>query len=243
MNKKYVIADYRISHESVISLEKHGINVIKTTPLSCLYEAVKGHPDMQVHYFADTNELLCAKEAYEYYKNIIPKNVNLICGAEELKEKYPFDILYNTAVVGNCVICNERYTAKEILTKYKKQGKKIINVKQGYAKCSTAIISENAAITADEGIYKQLTDNNIDALKITPGSIRLDTMSYGFIGGCCGLIDKNLLAVNGNINLHPNGDAIKSFCKKYDVEIFPLNNNELYDIGSLTAISSEHWSE
>ncbi len=236
MEKKYVISDYRISEESIDNLNKYGINVIKTTPLKCLYEAVNGHPDMQLHYFERSNELLCAKEAYNYYKTVIPKGINLICDKEVLKDKYPYDILYNSAVIGNHVICNEKYTSKELLDKYKLDGKKIINVKQGYAKCSIAVIGQNAAITADEGIYKRLINSGIDTLKIQPGSIKLNTMSYGFIGGCCGLIKKNLLAVNGNLNLHPQSREIINFCEKHNVNIVELSKNNLYDIGSIIAI-------
>ena len=95
---------------------------------------------------------------------------------------------------------------------------------------------QNAAITADEGIYKKLINNGIDTLKIQSGSIQLDTMSYGFIGGCCGLIGKNLLAVNGNLNLHPQSREIINFCEKHNVNIVELSKNNLYDIGSIIAI-------
>ena len=233
--KKTVVVDYRINAESVKTLEKYNISVIKTVPVPALYDAVNGHPDMQLHYIGN-KRLICANEAYEYYKNILVDDYRLICGAAKLKGKYPYDILYNTAVIGNYAVCNEKYTAPEILEEYKNRDLKIINVKQGYSKCSIAVVSDNAAITADNGIYSALTSCGIDVLKINSGNIRLDGMSYGFIGGCCGLIDKKLLAFNGNVRLHPESGKITDFCKGYGVKIVSLNDEPLYDIGSIILI-------
>ena len=46
-------------------------------------------------------------------------------------------------------------------------GYEIINVKQGYAKCSICVVSDNAIITADKGIAKAAIQNRIDVLEIT----------------------------------------------------------------------------
>lgn len=232
---KTIIIDYRVDTKSIKKLTDIGFNVIKTIPVKKLYEAVNGHPDMQLHCI-DKNTIICAKEVYEYYKEQLPESYNLICGKTGLKDKYPYDILYNAAVIGSFVICNEKYTADEILEAHRRDGRKIINVKQGYAKCSTAVVNECAAITADEGIYKALTENNIDALKINPGSIKLETMSYGFIGGCCGLIDNKTLAFNGDINKHQHGKLIIDFCISQGINVLCLNNKELYDIGTIMCI-------
>jgi hypothetical protein len=115
-------------------------------------------------------------------------------------------------------------------------GRKILNVKQGYSKCSIAVIGTDAAITSDTGIYNTLIANGIDVLKIDSGSIRLDGVSYGFIGGVSGLIAPDVLAVNGNIEAHPESEKIKEFCNKHGVSILSLNNEELYDIGSILPI-------
>ena len=111
--------------------------------------------------------------------------------------------------------------------------KNILNVRQGYSKCSTAIVTGNAVITADTGIYKTSVDNGIDALKITSGNIKLRGMEYGFIGGATGLIAENVLGVNGNIHTHIDSDEIKTFCSKRNVEIVPLKDGILEDIGTI----------
>lgn len=232
---KNIIIDYRTNKESIFLLARLGYNIIETIPIKCLYEAVCGHPDMQLHYAGD-NTVICAKEVYSYYKEKLPKEYNLICGSQPLKGIYPYDILYNTAVIGDLVICNEKYTAEEILEAYHRMGKKILNVKQGYAKCSIAVIGDNAAITSDEGIYKVLVENNINTFKTKPGSVKLSPLPYGFIGGCSGLLHKGLLAMNGNIDRHPEGKSIRDFCRSNGADILCLNKEALYDIGSIIVV-------
>jgi 2-hydroxy-3-keto-5-methylthiopentenyl-1-phosphate phosphatase len=46
-----------------------------------------------------------------------------------------------------------------------------------------------------------------------------------------------MLAVNGNIKLHPDFEKIIEFCKKYDVEVVSLNNGEIVDVGSIIPVS------
>ncbi len=75
-----------------------------------------------------------------------------------------------------------------------KNGIEIVDVKQGYTRCSTAVIGKNSAITADSTIYNALTKNGIDVLKIDSGSVRLDGYGYGFIGGACTMIDDDTVA-------------------------------------------------
>ena len=84
-------------------------------------------------------------------------------------------------------------------------GLELIPVKQGYAKCSLCIVSENAVITADEGLAYTLCRAGLDVLKIIPGCIRLPGYGYGFIGGCCGKLDAATMAFAGDPLTHPDG--------------------------------------
>lgn len=227
---KAVIADYRIDKRSIDALNKFGTEVILSCEVPSLYEAVKGHPDMMIHHLGD-NKFVTAAKAYEHFAKAMPE-AEIIKGASALTDKYPNDIAYNAAAVGDKLICRRDYTAEEILSSYKN----ILNVKQGYSKCSTCIVSCNAIITADSGIYKTAAKNGIDALKIREGYIRLKGMNYGFIGGATGLISNDTLAVNGNIETHPDCGLMRDFCKKYGVEIVSLNSGEITDIGSIIPI-------
>ena len=225
-----VLTDYRISKDSVNSLQAMGIEVLKTAKLNTVGNNICGHTDVQIHHFGK-GRFVCAPEAYDYYKSILPY-AEIIKGSKRLSEKYPADVPYNAAAFGEYLICSTACTAIEILSEYLSLNRKILNVKQGYAKCSICVVSSNAIITSDKGIYKIAKSNGIDVLLIEPGYIELYGMS-GFIGGASGLIAPDMLAVNGNIKTHVSCDDIISFCKNYGVDVVSLNNGNIVDIGSI----------
>ncbi|MCH5212850.1 MAG: hypothetical protein J1G06_07535 [Oscillospiraceae bacterium] len=223
-----VIIDYRTSEKAVSALYRLGCEVIKTIPIDRVYPEIDGHPDIQLHIV--NNKVICAPQVYEYYKQMIPE-YQVIRGSAELCSKYPYDIAYNVCRIGKYAVCNMKNTAKEIIAEYDN----ILNTKQGYAKCSICVVSDNAVITADEGIYRLLKSNDIDALKIAPGNIDLYGMQ-GFIGGASGLLKPNLLTFNGNLHEHPDSDRIKKFCSSHGVEVACLHSDRLTDIGSILVL-------
>lgn len=229
---KTAVVDVRSDDKTVYSLENIGFHVIPTVKTDALYDAVASHADMQIHYLGN-NTFISAPEVFEHYKKLLPASFKLIKGASKLSDKYPYDIAYNAAQLRDFIICREKYTSPEILEQGRGQGKKIIDVKQGYAKCSTCIVSGSAIITADNGIASASRMAGIDALHITDGNIELRGLDSGFIGGATGLLEKNLLAVNGDIMTHPNADEIKQFCKKHKTEIICLKDGILTDIGTV----------
>ena len=230
-----IIIDYRTSKETVHNLQKLGYNVILSQKIDVLYDAVDGHSDMQV--FVAGDKLISANETYEYYKDIFGDKV--ICGSKSLGESYPEDVLYNAACVSNFIVCNKAHIAKEI-TEFAQEAKKtIIDVKQGYSKCSVGIIGKNAIVTADKGIAEKCTDAGIDVLEIEAGHIKLEGMNYGFIGGACGMIGESVIAFNGELKTHPQGEEIRKFCKKHNTDIVELKRGVLEDIGSILVFNSD----
>ncbi len=227
-DKMSVVVDYRINKEHIYELERLGCRVIPTKPIEALYGAVRGHADMQIHFSG--GKAVCEPTVYEYYQKML-SNTDIICGSAKLTDKYPYDIAYNTCKISKYAIANAKYTAKEILSQYND----VLNTRQGYAKCNICVVSDTAAITSDEGIYRLLLQNGIDTLKIRGGYIELKGMS-GFIGGASGLIKPNLLTFNGDINTHPDGKNIISFCKNYGVDAVSLGKDALCDIGSILRV-------
>lgn len=227
-----IIIDFRAEHESVNYLENLGFNIIPTIKLNNLHQSVCGHPDMMIHK-TYTGKMICAQECFEYFKKKLPE-YNWIRGSKNLNSNYPYDILYNCAEFGDYAICNIRYTAKELIEEL--SNKIILNVKQGYSKCNICVVNDNALITSDNGIAKISTEHNIDVLKIAQGYIELKGVDYGFIGGATGLISKDILAVNGSLKLHPDGDKIKKFCRNYGVYIEEIKSGFLSDIGTIYLI-------
>ncbi len=200
----------------------------KIIPSFCnknLAEPVSYHPDMSLCRIGDC--FVCSPESYDYYKKIIGQN--LIKGKTSLNCNYPNDIAYNVLVYGENAFGKEEYidpVLKEIL---KEQNIKIINVNQGYAKCSCAV-SNKGIITADEGIYAELIKKGINALKITPGFVELSGYDYGFVGGASGEID-GILTFFGDITKHPDLKKIENFC-----EFEFLCDFTLTDVGTIYCI-------
>ena len=228
---KSVLVDFRISKKSEDTLKRLGYSVIKTEKCNDLAEPVCGHPDMMVCKLSDI-DFVVKTTLCGHFKVKFP-NLNIISGTTGLKPEYPFDIAYNSARIGKYLFCNEKYTDNTIL-KYCEQNRiKVLSVKQGYAKCSICEVSDNAIITADKGIYAVAKENDIDALLIENKGIVLNGYDEGFFGGATGLLEKDLLCVNGNLELHSDCKKIKEFCNKYGVNILSLSDEQIYDIGTI----------
>jgi len=231
---KYAIIDYRASAKTADALEKLGFKVVITPHLNNIYTTICGHTDIMVYKVSD-NQIIVEPTVVQYFKNKMP-DIEIIPGNTVLKDKYPYDIAYNAARIGNYLICNEKYTDSKIIEFANKNHLKILNTKQGYAKCSICVISNEAVITSDKNIKSVLNKNNIDVLMVNDNKIKLKNFEHGFIGGATGLLNENTLVVNGNIELHTNYKEIIEYCNKYSIDVISLNNEEIVDIGSIITL-------
>lgn len=227
------IIDGRVTEEMEKKLLDIGIRLIKTTPTAGLYEAISYHPDIVIHHIGD-NEIIAAPnvENQILYK-LEDEGFKIIVGKREVTGTYPFDVSYNVARFGNKAVCCVKYTDEILLQKLLDKGIEIINIKQGYAKCSICVVSKDSLITSDKGIYQELLKNNIAVLLITPGNIRLVNMNYGFIGGATGSVSNSDIAFFGNIEIHPNYNEIQTFMSEYNKSIINLSKNLVNDLGTL----------
>ncbi len=228
-----VLVDYRINKTSENALKNRGIKVLKTAKLNSLYESVDGHPDMQIHHLGN-NLFACEETLLSYYQNLIP-DAEILPGVK-LCEKYPYDIAFNACRVGNFLFHNLNFTDCRILEYYKTNGVKLINVKQGYSKCSVCVINEKTIITSDIKMSEKAKENGLDALFYDNTQIILKNLSKGFVGGISGLIDKNILAINGNIKKLDNNKRLLDFCQNHHVSILSLYDGIPEDIGSILPI-------
>ncbi|MBV7272788.1 hypothetical protein JMF89_10705 [Clostridiaceae bacterium UIB06] len=227
----YAIVDYRISEEEKCNLKKLGCEVLVCPPSKLLYDAICGHPDVLLH-IIDNENLMVHKDMNVKFVKLLKKlGFNVSFSENNLNSLYPYDIILNAVNLSNLFIHNIKYTDSELLKKV--SNKKLINVKQGYTKCSTAIVSEKAIMTSDKNIAKTLFKENIDVLLLPPGDILLPGLDYGFIGGCCGLLDYKLLAFYGDLNYYTYGKKVLEFLKKHSIEPVFLRKEKLIDRGSL----------
>ncbi len=228
-----VIANCDMSAEAIYTLNMYGIDIIDTPITKNTDKYISKHADISIVHLGGEN-FLCEPDSFDYYsKNINNSN---ICTGRGLCKKYPGDVAYNVAIIGNVVICKTSSADDKILLYAENNGYKVINTAQGYSKCNICIIDEKAIITSDINIYGAVRNFGIDVLLVDDSAVLLNGYNQGFLGGASGKISKDKLAVNGDIKLHKNADEIIKFAKKYDVEIISLCKGYISDIGSILPI-------
>ncbi|MBU3160517.1 hypothetical protein KPL37_12250 [Clostridium frigoris] len=230
---KNVIVDFRIHKDEKKYLISKGYNLFICPPSNLLYDAVCGHPDMLLHIF-DNNIVVHKDMNSDFIKSLVLQNYKVYKSKSSLEMKYPYNICLNSLSIRNLFVHYINFTDENLLLIAK--DKKLINVKQGYTKCSTCIVNDHAIITSDITIAKALSLEKIDVLLIPPGDILLPGLNYGFIGGATGLIEENVLAFYGHLDHYLYGKEVLAFLNKHKVEPVFLRNGKLVDRGSIFRI-------
>ena len=230
-----VVAMTNYNKQLIHILKEYNIEIINSENISCLLPFEQYHTDLQfLHYNKDTVFVL--KECTSLKENLKKYFLNVIEISKNIDKDYPNNVMLNCVVLNDKLICNKKTIANEVLQMAIKDNLKIINVNQGYTKCSTCIVNENAIITSDKSIYKSCR-NEMNVLLIRQGYIKLSGTDYGFIGGSSFKYNRNTLVFTGNIKLHPDYENIKSFAQNHNVELFSLTENAIIDIGSIIPIA------
>lgn len=230
---KTLIVDYRISEEEQNSLLNLGYKILACPPSNRLYYAICGHPDILMHIINRKKIIVHKNAPKDFIKSLKDLGINVILSKNSLDLKYPKDIILNAVNLPNYFVHYLKNTDEVLLNEIKKEKKKLINIKQGYTKCSTAIVNNNAIMTSDTSIAKALYNENVDVLLLPPGDIELPGLDYGFIGGTCGLIEDNVLAFYGDLENYIYGKEVLNFLKKHKVEPVFLRKGRLIDRGSI----------
>lgn len=201
-----------LANEEIIEYlkKKDEVKIVESTDL--VYEEVSAHPDIYMCSLGD--RIIFAEE-------------------DELGYKYPENCAFNAACTGKFFIGNLKHIAPRLLKEAEAMVR--IDVKQGYTKCSTAVIDEDSIITSDRGIASKCSPH-MNVLLISESTkdhplIALKGFPYGFIGGTCGKIDDEIV-FNGRISDHPDHMAIKKFIEERSLKIKEFDW-PLEDIGSI----------
>ena len=209
------------------------IKVVSVNENKLLDDPVSYHADILGNYVGKSTFLI-DKNQIELCRLIEDNNGKTVI-LENIQSPYPNDCLLNFADIGDYVICNKSIMTAEI-RKYL-PNKPIIDVKQGYSKCSICICKCNTIITDDISVYNAvLKYDNINSLFIEKGSVAINKYNYGFIGGCCGLIAEDTLLFNGDISTHTDFDKIENFLYDNGVKYIDIKGKKLTDIGSIIPI-------
>lgn len=229
---KTLIVDYRISELEKFTLNSLGYNLLSCPKNSKLYKAIDGHPDILLHPISENKEIIVHKDiSCDFIRTLQNLNYKILKTNNSLSDAYPKDIILNALNLKNIFLHKLDCTDPSLLEKV--SNKKLLNTKQGYTKCSTAIVKSTAIMTSDTSIAKLLYAENIDVLLLPPKHIKLPHLDYGFIGGTCGLIDENLLAFFGDLECYPFKYEVKNFLKKHKVDYLSLGEGPLTDRGSI----------
>lgn len=228
--------DYRTTYPEKEILSSLGLDIMEIPKCTDLYESINGHVDIQLNIIdKKSKKVIINKNLNNIFKNKLNSlGITYIESKDSLKYTYPNNIILNALSLDDYFIHNLKYTDENLLNEQK--NKVLINVKQGYTKCSCLPVSDKALITNDSGIYKTLCNYNFDILLLPPGDIILEGLNYGFIGGTGGLINNNTMVFFGDLKHYKYGNEVISFLSKYNVKPIYLKNSKLTDRGSLFVI-------
>ena len=227
------LVDCRVSKKLENALCDYADKIIKLPPHPLLAPPVASHPDMLLWLCGAELAVLkgYAEIAMQAFSELTDAGLEIKETPETPSETYPRDVLLNCATVGDKIIANTKSASALVKELSKSNGKQLLHTPQGYAKCSTAVLSDNAVITADRSIHTVAENNGISSLLISPGGVRLEGYDYGFIGGASATTGDNILFF-GDLATHPDGERIYDFCLSQGKIPMSLTNEPLYDYGT-----------
>ena len=210
-------------------LRNFGYQIIPSETVSCFINYERDHADMQCLIIEDTAFVLsCCQRLAKSLEN----DYKIVHCGDNITGKYPNNIPLNACVIEKTLIGRLDSVDKKVLDFCLKRGYQLINVRQGYTKCSCVVVSDHTLITADNGIFNSLNEINIEVLKVEEGRVRLSETTNGFLGGASGYYDHKIY-FTGNIQLHPDYQRIKEFCDKHNTKMISLTDGPLRDIGGI----------
>ncbi len=201
-----------------------GLKLVLLPAEPSLPEPVSAHADMLMY------GNIVQKDYYGRNKELFD-GFDMILAEESFGDKYPDDVLLNAFAVADALFGR----LESLSVKIKQLYPKAVNLRQGYAKCSTLLFQGNA-VTADRGIADALTKHGLKVLLITPGHIALHGYDYGFIGGASVVYD-NKVIFYGNIEAHPDYVKIRDFVTSAGFELIYDKNEPLTDYGGAVILS------
>jgi hypothetical protein len=204
-----------------------------------LYEAVDGHPDMLMLHTGE-NKIVMAPNIYEIMApKLTKKGFAVTKGATWLSRNYPGNIAYNVLIVGDVAFHSLKHTDPEVIKALEEENIKMLNVSQGYTKCSVCILDSKTIITSDYKLSKTAERYGIESFLIKPGGIELKGLNYGLVGGASGLLSKNQIAFAGSLKSLKDSLELIDFINEKGFEIVSLCEEGLADYGSIIPLKCQ----
>lgn len=235
--KKAAVCSEKLPSKAVKKLSENFDRVWLLPAEKKLSAPVCHHPDMILSivgkrlfchedYLSENRELLCR----------MCSELSLEPTAADCRrgDGYPFDVAFNVFVASKYAFCNKKYTSEALLRCAREEGLEAVNVKQGYAACSSLYIN-GTVISADPSILKA-AEGKTRTLEVKGGGIRLDPYDTGFIGGAAGFFD-NVLYTFGELDSFKGAEVLTDFLEKEKISLCPLFEGELTDFGGIIFIT------
>ena len=230
------ILDVRTPSEIIRALLRLGHDPLLLPPADGLPTPIASHPDMLLFFAEDA--IFCTESYFAKNRDLLLKIARLAhrpirAVTAEYGMEYPEDVLFNALPLGKHLFCHPQATAREIRLN---GAYTVLPVRQGYAKCATLPVGENALISADPSILSVARAKGFDTLAISHGSIVLDGYDYGFIGGCASFAPyggTDTVYLCGSADTHPEGEKMVTFCRTHDVTLHSLCKRPLTDVGTV----------
>ncbi len=210
--------------------------VVKLPADPLLTPPVASHADMLITHIGKT---VFVHEKYAdsnggIVREIEKRGLTVIRARGPRGEKYPLDVGLNCAVLGGAVLCRKDSAAPEILMFCEERGVPVVNVRQGYAACSSLVFG-NSAMTADPSVAAAAESLGAEVLRIRPGHIALPGYDSGFIGGASGVWENEIFFF-GDVDTHPDGGKIRDFAAERGMECVSLGDGPLTDLGGMMIV-------
>lgn len=223
---------------AVGDIDIKGINMIKPYYNKLLPLSMARHADLSFCYLGE-GIAVSAPEAFEYYSAETEDiGLKIIKGSLYVGRTYPFDAAYNVCIMKDKIFCKKSITDPVLLSTACDMGYEIININQGYAKCSVCPVDEKSAISADMSFYRAASKAGIEVLQITNGQIVLNGFDNGFFGGCAYMPAKAEMGIAGDIKSLPQCEKITAFLSERGITL-KNGKGEVRDFGSFIPVIEE----
>ena len=223
---RYLLIHHALPAEMQRSLSAYG-TCIPLPPFEKLPFPVSAHPDMLVAKIGGT--LIIHEEYAEGRRLLESLDIAHEISHTPVEKSYPHDVVLNCFAAGGCLFANEKAVSEDVLRMAETQGLRPVSVKQGYAKCASAIAG-GAIATADKSIANAAAREGIPTLLLAPHPIGIDVYDTGFIGGASFALDDKLFFF-GKIEDHPQYGELRDFFGMHGVTLVSLGGSPLFDYG------------
>jgi hypothetical protein len=211
------------------NLSRRGFTVIEMPFTDDVDPRIKGHPDLQI--FSAYGVTFVHRNFPAGTEKLISGKCRVIRCDTELGKTYPEDCPFNIAFTGTYALYKKGTIPAEIDRFFDIHGITRVHVPQGYARCSTIPLAENAIATEDGGIASAAEKAGLSVRRLTPGLIPLEGFPSGFAGGAFGLHGKTLFAT-GRLPDDPAYEGLRNDCIELGIELCELSGEPARDFGS-----------